>query len=666
MARFALARFARAVGESSLLGMLWGSGAGLLEAFLANHRFEVGLQKPLHPLELVLNYALYAGIGAALVRVAVEVFRRERASLGAGSEGTVSAETPPNVRSRKRDRGTRLVEAVVGAGLFVAAVASYFQKNPLDPLPFKSPITFVIAAASLVCIGVLSWILYRLRSAPTGALRAGLAVWIVVGLLWDPLFGSYTGFFDRDGEKAGAGTRRNVLFILTDSERADFLTCYGASWGASPSSDRIAAEGVLFENHVAQSTWTLPSIGTILTGLYASSHGAVANGYRISSTAPFMAEVFQDGGYRTGGFSESPYFLPHSGFGRGFDRFWATVLPWVFDYTVLYRLKGRLHLPTIELAEKGSKPHPTRPEDVVFDARVTTDAVLRWLRGLDDAPFFAYVHYWGAHAPYGPREFLLERDRPSKTLIDNPVPAGGAFPLGEPGIPVADETIEDMKVLYAANIRYTEQQIARILDWLEEKGKLDDTVIVLTSDHGEEFYEHRAWEHGSSAFQEQAHVPFVIRAPGLVSVGKRVTGLTRHIDVMPTVLDLLGLECPKEAQGRSFRALLDDRAQEPTPAYVEVYPISPTGSDIFGLLADRYKIVRVSLGDSSAVMLYDLRSDPGETNDIAVMNPELVDSLLVEMEKWNQVAHLYSPDSGMGQLDPGSIKLLKSLGYINQ
>ena len=295
-----------------------------------------------------------------------------------------------------------------------------------------------------------------------------------------------------------------------------------------------------------------------------------------------------------------------------------------------------------------------------------TDAALSWLRDLDDAPFFAYVHYWGAHAPYGPREFLLDRKPPSKRIMDNPVPAGGAFPLGEPGIRVSDEANEDLKVLYAGNIRYTEQQIARILDWLEETGKLSETLVVLTSDHGEEFYEHDAWEHGSSAFQEQAHVPLIIHAPSLIPQGKRITKMTRHIDVMPTLLDLVGLECPTEAQGQSVRGLLEDRPMETKPAYVEVYPISPDESDIFALFGDPYKIVRVSLGDRSDVLLYDLAKDPGETSNIAALQPELRDSLLIEMEKWDQVAHLYKPDSGTGALDPASIKLFKALGYINQ
>ena len=657
-----------AIRDSFLLGALWGSGAGLLEGFLANHRFRVGLQNPLYPTELVLNYALYAGLGAGVFRVVLEALR-DKGVLGKGRDGAVAGvETSTQSLGHERDAGMRLVEALVGAGLFVAAVASYIQKNPSNPLPLMSPITLGIAVASLVLMGALAWIVYRLGSAQMRVLRAGLVLWIVVGLAWDPLFGSYNGLFDRDGGKAPAGTHRNVLLILTDSERADFLTCYGAKWGASPTSDRVAAGGVLFENHVAQSTWTLPSIANIFTGLYPSSHGAVAQGYRVSSTAPFLVEVFRNAGYRTAAFAETPYFVPRSGFGRGFDHFWASpcVLSWAFDYTFLYRLRGRIRVPAIELTKKGTNPNPATPEEVEFDSRVVTDAALSWLRDLDDAPFFAYVHYWGAHAPYGPREFLLDRDPPSKRIMDNPVPAGGAFPVGKPGIRISDEATEDLKVLYAANIRYTEQQIARILDWLEETGKLSETLVVLTSDHGEEFYEHNAWEHGSSAFQEQAHVPLIIHAPGLIPPGKRITKLTRHIDVMPTLLDLVGLECPKEAQGQSLRGLLEDRATETKPAYVEVCPISPDEADIFALFGDPYKIVHVSLGERSDVLLYDLESDPGETHNIAAVHPELRDSLLIEMEKWDQVAHLYKPDSGTGALDPGSIKLFKALGYINQ
>ena len=155
-------------------------------------------------------------------------------------------------------------------------------------------------------------------------------------------------------------------------------------------------------------------------------------------------------------------------------------------------------------------------------------------------------------------------------------------------------------------------------------------------------------------------VPFIVYDEGSVPAGLRVRDITRQIDLMPTVLDLVGLECPGEIQGRSVRPILDGASFTPTPAYVEVYPAVPSGADIFALVQGRYKIVRVSLDDRSAVLLYDIESDPAERENIAETVPALRDSLLVELEKWNQIARMNSP------IDPERLKYFRSLGYINQ
>jgi arylsulfatase A-like enzyme len=237
---------------------------------------------------------------------------------------------------------------------------------------------------------------------------------------------------------------------------------------------------------------------------------------------------------------------------------------------------------------------------------------------------------------------------------------GGAFPLGPPAAPATDQEIEEMKTLYAADIRYVDHHIGRVLDWLEKTGKLSETLVVLTADHGEEFLDHGSWNHGSSAFTEVLRVPFIIYDGGSVAPAVRVGALTRQIDLMPTVLDLVGLECPKEIQGRSIRPLLQGEPLDPEPAYVEVYPAVPDDSDIFALVEGTHKIIRVTLRDRSSVLLYDLVNDPLETHNLADAAPALRDSLLVQMEKWDEIVRRSS------SLDPKRLKYFRSLGYINQ
>jgi arylsulfatase A-like enzyme len=145
----------------------------------------------------------------------------------------------------------------------------------------------------------------------------------------------------------------------------------------------------------------------------------------------------------------------------------------------------------------------------------------------------------------------------------------------------------------------------------------------------------------------------------------RVDNYTRHIDVMPTILDLAGLDCPAQVQGRSLRPLLEGGALEPLPVYTEVYPARPPGYSIFSLVREHHKVIRVSTDDESATMLFDLQADPGEKHDASQTDPELRDTLLREMEVWDGVARMFAPSADAVPLDPRTLQRLKSLGYLN-
>jgi arylsulfatase A-like enzyme len=488
---------------------------------------------------------------------------------------------------------------------------------------------------------------------------------VVAGVLWVPLFGRYTGVLKSAGEKAPAGSYKNVVFLLIDTQRRDFLDCYGAGWNASPVADRLAAEGAVFERHTAQSSWTLPSTASIMTGLFPSSHGAVAVAHPISPAVPTLAEAFQRGRYHTGAFVENMHILPRNGFGHGFDRFWAYWLPWIYDGTLLRRYAARLGLPLLDLAAKKDIPIPiTHPRQVQWNAKVTTGHALAWLRGLDDSPFFIYLHYMGPHGPYAPPEFLLDREKPDVDLADHPRDTGGGYPLGKCGEAVDAETLQNIRTMYAADILYVDINITRLLDWLQETGKLEETLIVYTSDHGEEFYEHCGWNHGKSAFDEVLRVPFLVFSPGLVRRGLRVNELTRHVDVLPTILDLVGLDVPDNIHGRSLRPLLEGKAMNPVPAYSEVYPSYPPNCSIVSLVRGNHKLINVTLDKESAFLLYDLTADSLELNDLADSLSAVRDTMSDEILDWDLIARRYASGTDTIPLDERSLQRLKSLGYI--
>ncbi|UCG52119.1 MAG: sulfatase [Candidatus Latescibacterota bacterium] len=539
---------------SFAVGAIWGAAAGILEAFLVNHRSQVGLQNPLALLELVLNYVVYVGIGTVVLRLLLEALARPRPHTSQSERST----GPSTTGDGKHSGAGHLTETIVAACLFIGAFANFLQKGAMGPLPLTSPVSLGITAVSIVIIVLLVWRLRRFSLRRMRILRAAVVVWVVFGFAWYPLFGPHTGRLRGAGAKGSAGSAKNVLLIIVDTLRADFLDCYGAKWGASPSADRLAAGGTLFENHIAQSTWTLPSTASAYTGLLPSSHGAVATGLPMTPKATTLAEVLQKAGYRTAAFTENFYIRPQNGFGRGIDFFWTYWLPWNFNYTLLYRTRARLKLPMIELTLKRAFitiPDISTPEEVNWDARVTTDVGLDWIKKGGDTPFFAFFHYMGPHSPYGPREYLFDDDPPSGRLTDYPRPMGGPYPFGERAGQTTDQAIADMKKLYLADILCVENHIGRILHWLEETGKLSETLIIFTADHGEEFLDHGAWNHGSTAFEEVLRVPFIVYCEDIVPAGVRVNAVTRQIDLMPTVLDLVGLDCPQEVQGRSLRPI---------------------------------------------------------------------------------------------------------------
>ncbi|MEJ2722586.1 MAG: sulfatase-like hydrolase/transferase, partial [bacterium] len=224
--------------------------------------------------------------------------------------------------------------------------------------------------------------------------------------------------------------------------------------------------------------------------------------------------------------------------------------------------------------------------------------------------------------------------------------------------------IEVMRTLYAVDVLYVEAHIARILDWLEQSGQLDETLVVFTSDHGEEFYEHHGWNHGSSAFTEQLRVPLIMQARGLIPAGRRIEEPTRHVDVVPTILDVVGIECPAEVQGRSLLPMIEGMRLPPVPVYTEVYPLRPPDCSIFSIVDRTNKLIHVTLGDASATMLFDLSADPGEHDNLAGKAPAGVDSLDVKMETWDRIAHQLTPASSEIPIDSRRLKMLKSLGYI--
>jgi arylsulfatase A-like enzyme len=374
---------------------------------------------------------------------------------------------------------------------------------------------------------------------------------------------------------------KNLIIVLVDTLRADKLRPYNPrSRVVAESFERLAREGALFENAATQENWTKPSVATLLTGLYPSSHNTKTDSAVLPAEAETIAEMLRDAGFATAGFIANGYVSERFGFGQGWGH---------------YRNYVR--------EERANKAE--------FIAR----DVLEWLDRRDaNQRFFLYVHAIDPHVPYSPPVDFIRRYDAGE--YSGPVRAARtALLLEDIKTGRFDPSPRDrarLEALYDGEVTYNDERIAAIFDSLEERHLLDDTLVVFTSDHGEEFFDHGSVGHGHSLFRELLHVPLVIRLPGRIPAGLRIGEDVGLVDVVPTALELLGLPIPPVAQGRPLGALLSGRSFDaPRGALSEFLDTQRA------VTSGRYKLIL----RGTAPALYDLASDPHEQHDVAGTHP---------------------------------------------
>ncbi len=358
-------------------------------------------------------------------------------------------------------------------------------------------------------------------------------------------------------ESSGESSRPNVLIYLIDTLRADHLGLYGYGRPTSPRIDRFARDSVVFTNAQAQSSWTRTSVVSLLTGLLPQVHGVNRREDAVAPPIDTLAEILQRAGYETAGLVTNGNISSTFGLGQGFDS---------------YR-----HL----------KESPSaRPMHQLSDQlnRRTFNWLDVWSRA-GDRPFFLYLHATDPHAPYTPPEPFRQRFAPG---VDPAVGWLGNVDEITNGQRTAPEgTREALIDLYDGEIAFNDQQFGRLVDQLKALGIYDQTLIVLLSDHGEEFLDHGGWQHGRTLYGEQLRVPLVVKLPRGEAAGLTTDVLASHIDVLPTVLDVLGLEPPPRVDGRSLLpALAGARRETPFFSYLRL-----AGRDMRSVTAGGWKLI---------------------------------------------------------------------------
>jgi len=391
----------------------------------------------------------------------------------------------------------------------------------------------------------------------------------------------------------------NVLLVTIDTLRADHVGAYGYHAGRTETLDRLAREGVLLEDAVVQVPQTRPSHASLLTGLQPYQHGIRDNfSAPLDASHPTLATLLERQGYATAGFVGAYPVSRDSGLDRGFD---------FFDDPFTGAPGGGLRL------EQSARP-----------AGAVVDAALAWLEKTSDRPFFAWVHVFDPHAPYEP-----------------PAPFKERFASAP----------------YDGEVAYADQQIGRLLDWLDRSGQAARTLVVVTSDHGEGLGEHGEDEHQLFVYDSTLRVPLLLRWPGRLPAGARVAGQFRSVDLVPTLLALVGAPAVATS-GTSRAANLETGARIPDN---ESYAESLFGQLHFGwaplraLRGEGYKYIEAPRPE-----LYHLRADAGETHNLVDERAALAAGMRERLQGYDK-GDARPPQVSV---DPQAAERLAALGYL--
>lgn len=426
-------------------------------------------------------------------------------------------------------------------------------------------------------------------------------------------------------------TGPNIVVYLIDALRADRLSCYGYPRPTSPHIDAFAATALRFTDAQAQTSWTRPAVASIFTGLLPQQHRAIDKSDVLPEEAVTLPELFAGAGYRTAAVISNGNVARAFGFAQGFGSF--------------------KHLEQVVVGN-----------DVVRSHDVNR-AVLAWLdeeRGPE--PFFLYVHTVDPHLPYAPPSPFRERFAAG---VDDPETGSVAMVNELAAHPerVTPELIRDLSDLYDAEVAANDAAFGELLAGLEARGLADDTIVVVLSDHGEEFFEHNGWTHGNTLFAEVLDVPLLIRIPGVEP--RTVPQVVQHVDLFPTLLELAGVAAPDGIFGRSAVRLWTGAPGEP---WLEraVSHLDIRGRFAIAWADPQWKLhVRRQLNGVMKESLYDRVADRAERTDLAAEHTERVEELRRRYHDVLDEAGVTLTDAEVDARHEAEVEAqLEALGYL--
>ena len=470
----------------------------------------------------------------------------------------------------------------------------------------------------------------------------------------------------------------NIILLVMDSVRTANLSCYGYERATTPNIDRLATQGQLFEQAISVGCWTLPVHASLFTGLYPLNHGLTVSKDALPDHFPTLARRLKTLGYQTACFSNNPYISEATGLTQGFDTvedIWRSLRPrgarrtWTSQFLKRVERRGppmQAMLRGVEwLRNARSIILRMRKGRADSGARLTNEKIKAWLtqtRKLD-APFFVFVNYMECHERYSPplpynRRFMpahfspwrVARVGPNKAAILNSSAQRRA------------EDLEITRALYDGALNYLDHRIGELVAFVEGLRILDDTLLVVASDHGDSLGEHGHLGHRLTLYEQLVRVPLIIRCPARFQPGMRVSPQVQLADLYPTFLEFAGADAA-EIEANGFHSLLTtpDPSVRPFTVAENTAPKSLDNVLWRMMRTDQYKYIWKS---NQQHELYDLAGDPAETTNLFPTRPDLARGLIEELEAWERGLAEKRIATQEAEYDETTLQRLRGLGYV--
>ena len=574
--------------------------------------------------------------------------------------------------SQSYSRGFSLLTAL----LFFLLLGSWVHRFHFVNEPLTTPrsllASLIIIVGSVILYGILKILSRRLlpdgNSSWNNAARVCCLLIATFFVFCSYLVVGSRSEIRRDREYDPSGTSLdlpNIILFTLDTLRADHLHCYGYERIQTPAIDSIAGEGVLFENAIAHIGSTGPSHASILTSQYPRTHETLKNGYPLSEKLLLLPEILKDSGYTTAAFVSSAALALRLGFDQGFDYFdevYDDGMLTLIDATRTMSLRDLVFAtPIYRIFERLLPKLPSQT-----DAGTVNSHVLPWLRENADRSFFLWVHYYDPHTPFTPpppydtmywsgddETIKYQHHSQFMDIYDNERDLTG-------------EELQRIISLYDGEVTFTDHAVGEIMRELERLELQDNTLVIITADHGEQLYEHhRVIGHFRFLYEPIIHIPLIFRHPGVLPGGRRLKSQVQSIDIAPTIMDVLGLAMPAGFEGMSLYPMILSRQDGCDREYVfsEVFS-ADTHWDTKVVRSEKWKYFSFHR-EGREPELYRIDTDSCENNNLYHEGTE-TERLKIVLEEWDSKF----PDINAVTFPPPAIsqdirERLHSLGYIN-